>query len=278
MKDNELKRILCGSDILYYGPRSNCEVCDYGYELSNIFMDSYKKGYYQMIDNYIIDVKRLTDKINLDCFNCYKINPNGCCNGSCGKFDGTQYRMVIDNLYNIIKGRFSNKEISEMIQYGVFETSFDEEGNEIYGDVLTYLDENENYKCPFLMTTEKGSKICSIKNWCYAEGVDITDVCSFNCLLFPLEIFLLKYKEKEYVMITSIIDRTIEPYCRWGVDKSVTYMCFDGCNRDLVKNKLIFKRNKYVPVYNEFSELFVKWFGKKIYKKIKDICEGNSND
>lgn len=228
--------------------------------------EKYESGVLACVGNVLVDTKALNEKINLDCFNCAKLNPYGCCYSSPCALTAEESEFLLAHMADIVHGRFSEEEENHMIAYGVVD--FNEDDN------LVPL--QHDHGCAFLMTTKEGYRLCAIKNWCIAHDEDIVGKCPSSCIMFPLDIMELTVNEEDtYYFVTSILDDDYAvPFSRWGVGTGSGFQCLGkGKVPDEYKGK-IFKPEGFVPVYQEFSSLLNSWFGEETGKEICRICKG----
>lgn len=225
-----------------------------------------ENGVLGVYNNVIFDKFALSQKINLDCFNCSKLNPYGCCYSSPCSLTDEESENVFNNLTDIIRGRFSDEVVNNLLAYGVM--TEDDDGN--------FVPLQHEHGCAFLMTTEEGYRLCAIKNWCLTNNVDIVGVCPSSCIMFPLDILELVVDEEDtYYFVTSILDdEYAEPFSRWGVGTGSGFQCLGKGEVPIEYKGKMFKKSDFVPIYREFKSLLTSWFDDETYACIEDECEG----
>lgn len=263
---NDLKKVIesfYDSDIKYYLLDSflsrNKRI-----NFVNFLFNKNKNNEIEIYKNIIFDKVGLTSKVNLDCFNCSKLNTHVCCYGSPCALTAEESENLLNNIFDIVKDRFDKDTLNTMLAYGmVYE---DEDGNLV---PLQY-----EHGCSFLMTTKEGYRLCAIKNWCIANKIDIVGMCPSSCIMFPLDILEIICDGKKYYYITSILDDTYAvKFSRWGVGTGSGYQCLGKGKIPKEYKGKMFLKDKFVEVYKEFEYLIKSWFDAETYDFIDKKCK-----
>lgn len=215
--------------------------------------------------DYLIDVEALTRVINLDCINCHQINDTCCCGASPVAFPRHSLLNVLANYEEIITERFSEKQRQIIEEKGIFD--------EHLGRMLS--PKTMEWGCVFLMKKGNGVRRCAIKDWCLENNKRITDFCSTSCLLFPMDVFEIRsISGRKFYYITSVLkDEIATKYSRWGDISALNLPCIDYSRVPDIFNGEIFKDNEYTPIYLNFKELLIQWFGQNTYSYIDEQCK-----
>ncbi len=251
------------------------DICDVGYyDLQEFFGGDLKafKAYLQQrklgIIEYgerifLVDIEGIKHRINLNCFECTKKHPYGCCCGSpCDMskrnklcFDvheaaiAEEVKKIDSASYNIIK------------QTGGF-VFFDGHINECNGHCA-------------LLVCHEGSYKCISHKYALEHQISIYEICPLSCLMYPLEIMtLFTDKQKRIMYITSAVEEDFATtYGRWGSYKEldVELRCI---NEKLADDT--FKKEDYKPIYEVNKGLLTHEFGEAVYEGIMTLCNGDA--
>lgn len=227
-----------------------------------------EKGKFLKIENVYYDLTSLSTLVNLDCFNCHRIQ-RPCCDGSPYEFSDEYLSLIDEKVDDIIKTclpKDKQKEyFSFMHKYGyVSLVGYDQQ--KIFFNPPEFLKTftEKDMKCFFFFKDSDGIEKCMIHRYCVLKGIDFTTLKPPSCMLFPIDVINFKHSDskKDFKMVFAITEDT-KTFSRWSSE----YLEFACTNKGL-GYKDMFLDKDYVPAYKAQGTSFKKLFGKVAYESI----------
>ena len=207
---------------------------------------------------YLVDIKALYQKINLNCFECTKRHQYGCCCGS-------PCAMSEKNMTLLDRHLVAMEETLKALDEKQYETLIEKGGFIAANGEIKAFDGH----CAFLIAHE-GVYKCMAHKYALDQQIPIYDLCPLSCLMYPLEIMeMITDKRKKIILVTAAIEEEFaERLSRWGSYKSleVELRCIHKEEYDEA-----FRREDYKPVYEVNQGLLTHEFGRGIYKAIEQL-------
>ena len=209
---------------------------------------------------YLIDQEALMKEINLNCFECTKKHPYGCCCGiPCGFSDKNlalfdQHMLEIEEVMKAM----DEQQYKRLEEKGGFLTA---------NGKLRAFDGH----CS-LLVEEDGSYKCIAHKYALDRSIPIYDLCPLSCLMYPLEVIeLITSKHKKVYLFTSVVEEALASQIgRWGSYDSLQVEL--RCIHKEAHNDF-FKKEAYRPVYKVNEGLIQHEFGEYIGSCIKEVLE-----
>lgn len=209
---------------------------------------------------YLIDQEALMKEINLNCFECTKKHPYGCCCGTPCGFSDKNLALFDQHMLKIeeVMKAMDEQQYKRLEEKGGFMTA---------NGKLRAVDGH----CS-LLVEEDGSYKCIAHKYALDMSIPIYDLCPLSCLMYPLEIIeIITSKHKKAYLLTSVVEEALASQIgRWGSYDSLQVEL--RCIRKEAHNDF-FKKEAYRPVYKVNEGLIKHEFGARLYDCIKEVLE-----